>query len=180
MTAATDAAYGVRGVAKQDLTAGAAKAIAAPVGDEAAAAIWATIQRIPRGNVCSYGEIATRAGLPGRARLVGKVLGQVPDGMAVPWFRVLRSDGRIAFPPQSKAYREQRARLLEEGVRVERGKVKLQDFGWGRNLDRDIWAPPPEPVRTVAKTAKKRVDAPADRAAKTTGTTPAKSARARR
>lgn len=156
MPAAAEAAYGGRSVAKQDLTDAAVRTPAL-AGDEAAEAIWATIARIPPGNVCSYGEIAQRAGLPGRARLVGKVLGQVPDGRFVPWFRVLRSDGRIAFAPQSKAYREQRARLIEEGVHVANGRVRLEQFGWGRNIDRDIWAPPREaaPGRPARKAAAK-------------------------
>lgn len=160
MTAAAEAAYGVWGVAKQDLTDAAVRE-ATLAGDAAAEAIWATIARIPAGNVCSYGEIAQRAGLPGRARLVGKVLGQVPDGRFVPWFRVLRSDGRIAFPPQSKPYREQRARLIEEGVTVANGRVRLEQFGWGRNIDRDIWAPPPdpEPRRPGKKAAGKKTAA---------------------
>lgn len=166
MPAAAEAAYGVRGVAKQDLTDAAVRE---PVlaGDEAAEAIWATIARIPPGNVCSYGEIAQRAGLPGRARLVGKVLGQVPDDRFVPWFRVLRSDGRIAFPPQSKPYREQRARLIEEGVHVANGRVRLEQFGWGRNIDRDIWAPPPPaPRRAAKKTSAKKAAPRAGAAAK--------------
>lgn len=133
-------------MAKQGLTNEHAEDVVPPTGDEAAQRIWDTIRRIPPGQVSSYGEIAGRAGLPGRARLVGKVLGQVPEGLDVPWFRVLRSDGRIAFPPQSAPYREQRARLIVEGVRVERGRVRLDDFGWGRNLDRELWAPPPEPA----------------------------------
>lgn len=143
-------------MAKQGLTNEHAGDAAPPAGEEAAHRIWDTIRRIPPGQVSSYGEIAGRAGLPGRARLVGKVLGQVPAGLEVPWFRVLRSDGRIAFPPQSAAYREQRARLLGEGVRVERGRVRLDDFGWGRNLDRELWAPPPEPA-AAAKRAKAAV-----------------------
>ncbi|MFZ1796301.1 MAG: MGMT family protein, partial [Dokdonella sp.] len=35
--------------------------------------ICRVIQSIPRGRVASYGEIAARAGLPRRARLVGRV-----------------------------------------------------------------------------------------------------------
>lgn len=182
--AAAEAAYGGRGVAKQGLTDAAVRAPAL-AGDEAAEAIWATIARIPPGNVCSYGEIAQRAGLPGRARLVGKVLGQVPDGRFVPWFRVLRSDGRIAFPPQSKPYREQRARLIEEGVHVANGRVRLEQFGWGRNVDRDIWAPPPPqpaPRRAANNTAVKKAAARAGTAAKPAAkrTSPRKSAPARK
>ena len=44
------------------------------------ARIYAAIAAIPPGRVASYGAIAARAGLPGRARLVGRLLGEVPDG----------------------------------------------------------------------------------------------------
>ena len=40
--------------------------------------IWRVVQLIPIGKVTSYGQIADLAGLPGRARLVGKCLGFVP------------------------------------------------------------------------------------------------------
>lgn len=127
-----------------------------PAGEAAAEAIRAVVARIPPGHVSSYGEVAARAGLPGRARLIGKVLGKTPDGIELPWYRVLRSDGRIAFPPQSRAYREQRARLIGEGVRVERGRVDLSRFGWERNLDHALWAPPADtaPARTPAAARK--------------------------
>ncbi|MFT7009467.1 MAG: O6-methylguanine-DNA--protein-cysteine methyltransferase [Colwellia sp.] len=42
------------------------------------AQIWQTIQLIPQGKVACYGQIADLAGLPGRARLVGKALGCIP------------------------------------------------------------------------------------------------------
>jgi len=106
------------------------------------AAILRAIAAIPRGRVSSYGEIAARAGLPRRARLVGRVLGQYP-ALALPWQRVLRSDGRIAFPPGSRGFREQRARLIEEGVIVRNGRVDLARFGWQRDIDAEIWGTPP-------------------------------------
>ncbi|MGH8213359.1 MAG: MGMT family protein, partial [Rhodanobacteraceae bacterium] len=34
--------------------------------------IYAAVAAIPAGRVASYGEIAARAGLPGRARLAGR------------------------------------------------------------------------------------------------------------
>ena len=102
------------------------------------AVILRTIAAIPRGRVASYGEIAARAGLPRRARLVGRVLGLYPQHK-LPWQRVLRSDGRIAFPSGSRGYREQRARLVEEGVAVTRGRVDLSRFGWQRDLDAELW-----------------------------------------
>jgi methylated-DNA-protein-cysteine methyltransferase-like protein len=102
-------------------------------------AICRVIATIPRGRVASYGEIAARAGLPGRARLVGRVLGEAGGGAKLPWHRVLRADGRFAFAPGSRAFREQRARLIEEGVGVKSGRVDLARFGWQRDIDAELW-----------------------------------------
>ncbi|WNL47212.1 MGMT family protein [Dyella sp. BiH032] len=110
--------------------------------NEAHARIFAAIAAIPPGRVASYGAIAARAGLPGRARLVGKVLGEVPDGMRLPWFRVLRSSGQIAFPPGSRGFREQSRLLRAEGVEVRNGKVPLSRFGLDADLDRSLWGMP--------------------------------------
>ncbi len=108
---------------------------------QAHAAIRTAVGAIPRGQVASYGEVARRAGLPGRARLVGRVLGE-PASAGLPWFRVVRSDGRIAFPAGSRAFREQVRQLAAEGVLVDKGRVDLAAFGWDRDLDRLLWAPP--------------------------------------
>jgi len=105
-------------------------------------AIRRVIAAIPPGCVSSYGEIAARAGLPGRARLVGRVLGEAGPQAALPWQRVLRSDGRIAFPPGSRAFREQVRRLAAEGVLVRNGRVDLAAHGWDRNIDDLLWGPP--------------------------------------
>lgn len=117
----------------------------------------ATIRRvigaIPPGRVCSYGEIARRAGLPGRARLVGRVLGEAGAEAGLPWQRVLRSDGRIAFAPGSRAFREQVRRLAAEGVLVRSGRVDLAAHGWERDLDHLLWGPVGGPP--VAKTVRK-------------------------
>lgn len=113
----------------------------ANVAKPAHLAIQKTVAAIPRGRVASYGEIAARAGLPGRARMIGRVLGEAGAEARLPWHRVLRADGRIAFAPGSRAFREQRARLVEEGVIVRGGRVDLSRFGWQRNLDAELWAP---------------------------------------
>lgn len=104
--------------------------------------IYAAIAAIPPGRVASYGAIAARAGLPGRARLVGRLLGEVPEGMELPWFRVLRSSGQIAFPPGSRGFREQSRRLRAEGVEVRNGRVPLARFGLDADIDRALWGMP--------------------------------------
>lgn len=85
--------------------------------------IWQTVLLIPAGKVASYGQIADLAGLPGRARLVGKALGYAPPELAVPWYRVLRSDRSLAFAPGSATALEQRQLLLAEGVMLRQNRV---------------------------------------------------------
>lgn len=107
--------------------------------ETAAARIRAAIRAIPKGQVAGYGEVARRAGLPGRARLVARLLSENEDAK-LPWHRVLRSDGRIAFPEGSRGYREQAQRLRAEGVTVEKGRVRGQRAA--ATLDSQIWGPP--------------------------------------
>lgn len=102
------------------------------------ARILEVIRAIPRGQVLGYGEVATKAGLPGRARLVARLLGS-NDDPELPWHRVLRSDGLIAMPEGSGGWREQSQRLRAEGVAVENGRVKRPKPP--RSLDEAIWGP---------------------------------------
>lgn len=104
----------------------------------AADKILAAIRAIPRGEVAGYGEIARRAGLPGRARMVARVLSGNTDP-DLPWHRVLRSDGRIAFPAGSPAWHEQTQRLRAEGVAIRGGRVRGQRAA--ATLDEQMWGP---------------------------------------
>ncbi|MGH8159821.1 MAG: MGMT family protein [Rhodanobacter sp.] len=110
--------------------------------NDPATRIYAAIAAIPRGRVASYGAIAARAGLPGRARLVGRLLGEVPEGMQLPWYRVLRSSGQIAFSAGSRGLREQSRLLRAEGVEVKNGRVPLSRFGMDGDLDHELWGMP--------------------------------------
>lgn len=101
---------------------------------EAYQRIWKTVLSIPVGKVATYGQIADLAGLPGRARLVGKSLGYSPEDMAVPWYRVLRSDGKIAFAKGSEQSIKQTGLLQGENVAVFNNRVKLSTFQWQPDL----------------------------------------------
>lgn len=108
--------------------------------NDAAGRIHAAIRAIPPGEVAGYGEVARRAGLPGRARLVARLLSTgVEPGL--PWHRVLRSNGRIAFPAGSDGFIEQSARLRAEGVDVVAGRVAGRRLRT-RTLDETLWGPP--------------------------------------
>ncbi|SEA96434.1 MGMT family protein [Alkalimonas amylolytica] len=97
------------------------------------ARIWHTVLQIPAGKVASYGQIADLAGLPGRARLVGKALGYAPKELAVPWHRVLRSDRSLAFPTGSDSAKCQRQLLQDEGVLLKNNRVRKDDL-WQPDL----------------------------------------------
>lgn len=96
--------------------------------------IWSTIDLIPQGKVASYGQIADLAGLPGRARLVGKSLGQVPKERKVAWYKVLRSNGQLAFSKGSEQALLQTGLLQEDNVVVLNNRVKLNEFQWQPDL----------------------------------------------
>lgn len=111
----------------------AARSAASPAPESdltRAARILATVDSIPRGRVASYGQVALEAGLPRRARLVGRVLSELPAGSAIPWHRVVNAAGRIS-PRGGDGPREQVRRLRAEGVVVGRGgRIDLARFGW--------------------------------------------------
>lgn len=91
--------------------------------------IRAVVDSIPRGRVASYGQVADEAGLPRRARLVGKVLSGLPSGSKLAWHRVVNAAGRISTSGASA--REQRRRLRAEGVALDaRGRVDLAAHRW--------------------------------------------------
>lgn len=81
------------------------------------------VDRIPRGRVMSYGDVAELVGA-GSARAVGTVMGRW--GAEVPWHRVLRSDGSCVT---HKADR-QLDLLRAEGVPVEGGRVDMRRARW--------------------------------------------------
>lgn len=97
------------------------------------ARIHAAVRRIPAGWVATYGDVATAAGLPGRARLVGRSLGVGEDEEPLPWYRVIAAAGRIALPEGSKGRAEQLRRLKAEGVVVKGGRVDMKRFRWKRS-----------------------------------------------
>ena len=107
---------------------------------ERAAAIRRVVRAIKRGNFASYGEVARRAGLPGRARLVGQVLRESGDEPRLPWHRVTGAGGRIAFPTGSKHAREQLVRLAREGVQARGNRVVPKAAQTSaRSLDALLW-----------------------------------------
>ena len=93
-----------------------------------------TVCKVPSGKVAGYGFIADLAGLPGRARMVGRAMQMAPEELKLPWYRILRSNGVIAFPAGSKQACKQIGLLQQEGVVVLNHRVNMKQFGWQPEL----------------------------------------------
>ncbi|MBI5362817.1 MAG: MGMT family protein [Planctomycetes bacterium] len=125
---------GVRGEVKRARTASRdprGSTDARTARDELVQRILATVDSIPKGSVASYGQVAREAGLPRHARLVGRVLRELPTGSKLAWHRVVNAAGRISPRADGTPSPEQHRRLEREGVHFEpNGRIDLARFGW--------------------------------------------------
>ena len=101
--------------------------------------VYRVVQHIPPGRVATYGQIARLLGVPRGARTVGWALRSLPDGLEVPWQRVINAQGQIStgwYEPDSTG---QRVLLEAEGIVFdEQGRVDLKVYGWA-GLDLAEW-----------------------------------------
>lgn len=68
----------------------------APVGTSFQQRVWAALLEVPYGRTASYGQVATRLGLPpGASRAVGLANGSNPISIVVPCHRIIGSDGSL-------------------------------------------------------------------------------------
>ena len=88
--------------------------------------IWQTVAAIPYGSVASYGDIARQCGYPNHARFVGRTLKNLPADSSLPWHRVIKANGELAFPEGSTAFQQQFQRLLQEGIAFNGHRVILR------------------------------------------------------
>jgi alkylated DNA nucleotide flippase Atl1 len=81
------------------------------------------VDRIPRGRVMTYGDVAEYLGT-GTGRTVGTVMSK--HGHEVPWWRVVQASGRPAEPHLQEAL----AKLVTEGCPVRGERVQLHLARW--------------------------------------------------
>ena len=95
--------------------------------------VLTAVESIPPGRACAYSDVAQLVGRGG-PRQVGQVMARY--GAAVPWWRVVRADGRPARGLEQEAL----ARLHAEGtpLRGDRVDMRRARFTFGsEDPDRD-------------------------------------------
>ncbi|MGI8769330.1 MAG: MGMT family protein [Propionibacteriaceae bacterium] len=86
-------------------------------------AVLSLVEQIPVGSVSTYGNLAEMVG-QGGPRGVGRVM--ATHGAAVPWWRVIRADGRPVVGLENEAMQ----RLREEGAPLRGERVDLTRARW--------------------------------------------------
>ena len=109
--------------------------MARPEQSELYQAIYATVRRIPKGRVATYGQIAALAGFPRNARAVGYALSAWSEegrrGKTLPWQRVINAQGRVSLRASPGFEGLQEEMLRQEGVEIGLdGRIQLERFRW--------------------------------------------------
>ena len=96
--------------------------------------IYEADQKIPKGTVATYGQIAELAGDKKMARAVGNALHKNPDPEKIPCYRVVNAKGELSGAFAFGGADEQAKRLEADGIEVINGRVDLRKYGW-KNQD---------------------------------------------
>ena len=92
--------------------------------------IYKIVKMIPKGKVLTYGQVASLAGNPRWARVVGYALHANPDPKHIPCHRVVNRFGGLSDAFVFGGLNRQEELLRSEGVDVRQdGTVDLEKFG---------------------------------------------------
>lgn len=91
--------------------------------------IYEAVQKVPRGRVATYGQIAEMAGNKRMARAVGNALHKNPDPEHISCYRIVNSKGELAEAFVFGGENVQAKLLREDGIEVTDGKVDLTRYG---------------------------------------------------
>lgn len=95
------------------------------------------VKKIPYGKVTNYGTVATLAGLPRGARLVGGILHYNSDEHKLAWWRVINREGFISTRCDTHIKLEQKQLLEQEGIEVSDDfMIDLEKYYWGGSREK--------------------------------------------
>ena len=96
--------------------------------------VYKEVERIPKGKVATYGQIASLILTPRAARIVGFALRQLPASTKIPWQRVVDGRGMISIENMNFPKTEQARRLQAEGI-----EVVSRDGNYWVDLKKYLW-----------------------------------------
>jgi len=86
------------------------------------------VSRIPVGQVATYGDLAQKAGRPGAARAVGRLMA-TGSRRGLPYHRVVAAGGRLGGYGGSEALKA--GLLAAEGLTIRRGRIgDFERYRW--------------------------------------------------
>ncbi len=92
------------------------------------------VSSIPKGTVTNYGTVATLAGSPNAARVVGGILRSLTiEENEIPWWRVISKSGRISINQNIGGIDKvvQKEKLESEGIEVSMNyKINMRKYSW--------------------------------------------------
>lgn len=93
--------------------------------------IYEVVLKIPKGKVATYGQVASYAGNPRWARVVGFALHNNPAPGIIPCHRVVNREGKVAEAFVFGGGNMQRQLLEEEGVKFSAdNSIDLNKYLW--------------------------------------------------
>lgn len=92
--------------------------------------IYDVVRRIPRGRVCTYGQIALLVGNPRLSRVVGYALHVNPEPGVIPCHRVVNRNGEVSSAFAFGGENVQIQLLENEGIEFVAGRVPLEKYMW--------------------------------------------------
>lgn len=100
--------------------------------------VYKLTQKVPRGKVATYGQIAALIGSPRAARQVGWALHVLPSNLTrkVPWQRIINREGRI-----STTCKEHTANIQAKLLKKENVKVTNKNESFYIDLNKYLWRP---------------------------------------
>lgn len=90
-------------------------------------AVYSAVQKIPKGKVTTYGEIAKYIGIK-NSRVVGFALHANPDSDKTPCHRVVNKEGELAKGYAFGGIGIQKQLLEKEGVKFKKNTVDLNNY----------------------------------------------------
>lgn len=92
--------------------------------------IYDVVRKIPRGRVCTYGQIALLVGNPRLSRVVGYALHVNPEPGVIPCHRVVNRNGEVSSAFAFGGENVQIQLLENEGIEFVAGRVPLEKYMW--------------------------------------------------